>query len=63
MAEIYRDVMSWNLEDDGMGNIYFNEILYGCMKKAFGVKQMDQADEELKKYVSKIETETKLKLD
>lgn len=23
---------------DGMGNIYFNEILYGCMKKAFGVK-------------------------
>lgn len=26
-----------NLISDGEGNIYFNEILYGCMKKAYGI--------------------------
>lgn len=43
--------MSWNLEDDGSGAVFFNEILYGCMKKAYGIEQMDSADIELKTFV------------
>lgn len=55
--------MSWNLTDDGEGNIVFNEMLYSCMKKAYGCHGFDDANEELKMFIGKLETETKMQIE
>lgn len=54
--------MSWQLEDDGEGNIIFNKILFACMKKAYGQNRFGENEEELKKYLIKLEAETKMNI-
>jgi formamidopyrimidine-DNA glycosylase len=36
--------MNMALIGDGVGNVYFNEVLFAAMKRAFGLKIMKEAN-------------------
>lgn len=36
--------MNMALIGDGAGNVYFNEVLFSAMKRAFGLKIMKEAN-------------------
>jgi len=44
-ARIAREILKMNLEIDHEGFIYFNELLYSCMKRAYG--NLEETDENL----------------
>ena len=36
---------------DGQGNVYFNELLYGCMKRLYGCNIINNSTEQIKIYL------------
>ncbi|EGR30825.1 hypothetical protein IMG5_122970 [Ichthyophthirius multifiliis] len=59
---IAKDVMQWNLTDDGSGNIYFNDVLFACMRKAYGSELINDVRGEIQQLFQEMELKTKLKI-
>ncbi|EAR95184.2 cation channel family protein (macronuclear) [Tetrahymena thermophila SB210] len=64
--EIARQVMNWALVqqmgEDQQEYVFFNDMLFACMKKEYGSKLMQNAGPELMKMLNKLEVETRLKI-
>ncbi|KAL4505974.1 hypothetical protein ABPG72_013735 [Tetrahymena utriculariae] len=64
--EIAKQVMNWALVqqvgDDQQEYVFFNDMLFACMKKEYGQKLMQNAGPELMKMLNKLEVETRLKI-
>jgi len=48
-----------NLSSDGSGNIFFNDVLFMCMKKSYGIQLIETAGGELTSLLRKLEGETR----
>lgn len=48
---------------DGFGNVFFNDCLFACMKKAYGVDSVNDGAIELKRFLIRQEYETKKKIE
>ncbi|EGR31327.1 hypothetical protein IMG5_112540 [Ichthyophthirius multifiliis] len=60
---VAKAVMSMKLADDGEGNVFFNEMLFACMKKAYGEELVQESGVEIQRLINKKEFETKQKLE
>ncbi|KAL4480370.1 hypothetical protein ABPG74_020886 [Tetrahymena malaccensis] len=64
--EIAKQVMNWALiqqvGDDQQEYVFFNDMLFACMKKEYGSKLMQNAGPELMRMLNKLEVETRLKI-
>jgi formamidopyrimidine-DNA glycosylase len=62
---VAKEIMSMALIGDGIGNVYFNEVLFAAMKRAFGQKILKEANLnlELQLILNKTEQETRKQIE